>query len=138
MDAHFLLNVTKAAERGAADYCSAHDWHQAIVCVAKANRQLGETIEQAEVRMTLHDPIVRKMAQMRRAAIAKADAQTAKRGRPRIHDPRGVTVTKAESDLFRLAKIRAQRDNITFEQGFVAVLDEPEGAALYRQVRGLV
>lgn len=136
MDAHYLQNIAKAAERGAAEYCSADDWHQAILSVAKANRQKGETPEQAEARLTLHDPIVKRMDQMRRRALAQADVRKA--GRPRIYNPQGVTVTKAESALFELAKVCAQRDSMTFEQGFVAVLDTPQGAALYQQVRGAV
>ena len=137
MDNSFLKNLHRAAQAGMAHYASPDDWHRAIVTIAKTNREQGETPEQAEARLTREDSTVRQLDKMRREALAQADVQKAKRGRPRKHIPRNVTVTKAESRLFELAKARAQADKTSFERAFVAVIDTPEGRTLYQETRGI-
>lgn len=138
MDNNYLLNLTKAAKAGMSHYAPPDDWHKAITEIAKTNRQPGETAEQAEARLTRDDPTVRKLDQMRREALATADVQKAKGGRPRKYSPQGVTVTKAENRLFDLAKAQAQRNGTSFEQAFVRVIDTPEGRELYRETRGAI
>ncbi len=138
MDKNFLLNLSKAARAGMAHYAPPDDWHKAITEIAKANRQPGETAEQAEARLTRDDPTVRQFDKMRREALAQADVAKAKGGRPRKYSPQGVTVTKAESRLFDLAKAHAQHVGCSFEQAFVRVIDTPEGAELFRETRGAI
>lgn len=135
MDNSFLKNLHRAAQAGMAHYASPDDWHRAIVEIAKANRQMGETPEQAEARLTQQDATVRQLDKMRRQALAQADVQKAKRGRPRKHFPQNVTVSKAENRLFELAKARARTENISFERAFVKVIDTDEGRELYRETR---
>lgn len=133
MDNSFLKNLHRAAQAGMAHYATPDTWHAAIVEIAKANRDVGETPEQAEARLTRDDPTVHKFDLMRREALAAADVQKA--GRPRKHKPENVCVTEAESRLFEMAKVRAQRDNTSFEMAFVKVIDTPEGAPLYREIK---
>ena len=118
-----------------AHYASPDDWHRAITTIAKANRQIGETPEQAEARLTREDSTVQQLDKMRRQALAQADVQKAKRGRPRKHYPQNVTVTKAENRLFELAKARAKAEGTSFERAFVKVIDTDEGRELYRETR---
>jgi hypothetical protein len=133
----YFQNLAKAARAGLASYASPQDWHEAIETLAKAERREGESIEAAYARLTHQDADAQRFDTMRRQALAEADLRKARTaGRPRKHTPENVVVTKAESKLFELAKARAQRDHTTFEQGFVAVIDESEGAALYKQTRG--
>lgn len=138
MNKHYFQNLAKAARAGLASYGTPEDWHQAIETLAKAERRSGESIEAAYARLTREDEDAQRFDTMRRQALAEADLRKARTaGRPRKYAPEGVTVSKAESRLFELAKARAQRDHTTFEQGFVAVIDEPEGRELYKQTRGL-
>jgi hypothetical protein len=137
MNKHYFQNLAKAARAGLASYGTPQDWHEAIETLAKAERREGESIEAAYARLTREDEDAQRFDTMRRQALAEADLRKARTaGRPRKHTPENVKISKAESKLFELAKARAQRDGTTFEQSFVAVIDEPEGAALYKQTRG--
>ena len=135
----YFQNLAKAARAGLASYATPQDWHEAIETLAKAERREGESIEAAYARLTREDEDAQRFDKMRRQALAEADLRKARTaGRPRKYAPENVQISKAESKLFELAKARAQRDGTSFERGFVAVItDEPEGAALYKQTRGL-
>ena len=137
MNAHELTNLVKAARAGLAHYATPDTWHSAIVNLAKANRQPGETPEQAEVRMLREDSTVRQFDIMRREALAMADVQKAKGGRPRKYHPTGeqAAMTDAEDRLAKRAMARAQRDGTSFEKAFVAEIDTPEGRELYIKTR---
>lgn len=138
MNTHELKNLHRAAQAGMAHYATPDTWHAAIVDIAKANRQMGETPEQAEARLTREDPTVRKFDLMRREALASADLQKARGGRPRKYMPGQVELSKAEDELSRRAMERAKAENMSFERAFVKEIDTPEGAELYRQTRGAI
>lgn len=136
MTNHELMNMLKAARAGMDHYASPDEWHRAIVAVAESNREQGESVEMAEARLTKSDETVRQFNKMRIAALASADRdRIEKRGRPRTYNPAPVTISKAEKSLFELAKRHAQTHRTTFEQGYVAVIDTPEGRELYRETR---
>lgn len=130
IDENFYANLRKAARAELIDYANAAEWAVAQEWYVRRNKAAHESYEGVFARMLSEDPEMRAMDKMRRQA-----RDVGKVGRPRKHKPDNVTVTEAESRLFEMAKSRAQRDGTSFEMAFVKVIDTPEGAPLYREIR---
>lgn len=133
IDASFMSNMVKAADAGMDHYAAPAQWHAAIEAVAKANRDQGESIEQAFARLTQEDPVCRQLSAMYKAALMKGEIR--KMGRPRKYNPEPAALTAAQNELARRSLDLAKVEGISFERAFVKVIDTTEGAALFRETR---
>lgn len=133
IDASLMKNMVKAADAGMDHYAAPAQWHAAIEVVAKANRDQGESIEQAFARMTLEDPTCRRLSAMYKAALMKAEIR--KMGRPRKYNPEPAALSAAQNELARRTLDLAKAEGISFERAFVKVIDTAEGASLFRETR---
>jgi len=133
IDANFLKNLVKAADAAMPDYATPEQWNQAIEVIAKANRQTGEAVEQAYVRMIREDATCGRLNKMRVEALAKADRK--RLGRPRKYTPQPASLSAAENELARQSLALAKAEQISFERAFVKVIDSPEGKKLFKETR---
>ena len=132
MDENFYANLRKAARAEILDYADAGHWALAQEWYVRRNKAAHESYEAAFARLLRDDMEMKALDRMRRQA-----RDTAKRGRPRKHKPTNVRVSKAETRLFEMAAAHAIKSGTSFEMAFVKVIDTPEGAPLYREIREL-
>lgn len=135
MTPHQLTNLKKAAAAGLSWSNDPNTWNAGIEAIAKAQARPGETFEAAYSRVTIEDPDARAMLEMYSAA--RDAAQVRKAGRPRAFDDRVIKRSRIEETLSALAMKRATVEGISYEMAFAKVLDTPQGADLYAQLRAV-
>lgn len=133
IDASFLKNMIRAADAGLDHFTTPEHWNGAIEMIANANREAGETIEQAYVRMIRSDKTCIALDKMRRAALRRSEIR--KMGRPRKYQPQPASLSAAQNELARRSLDLAKAESISFERAFVKVIETPEGAVLFRETR---
>ena len=134
MDEHFAENLRKAARVGMADYASASDWAAGLDHLARKAAKPGQTFEQSYLAVA-ESPDGAAIYKMMQTAADSEMAGIAKRrsaaGRPTDRSPVEIVGDASETELAKRAERRAQRDNVSFEQGYTRVVATPEGRELF-------